>query len=296
MSQVTKVQTIGDDLRLPCFVTPFPPNIQNILSEIDELTGQNKKYGYPIPFQSKHLSALKRNTWFVLQRPPDKSRTGFIVVCPADKWCVYICPSNSRPHPRVILLRLRQDPQMFEESPGLTVFAATLSPTQRKLWIEDTLMWKGKVLIDCEPFSTGTSGRWVRAVQWIEHFCLPDARLLGGLEIELANWSPLNSIKPEGVWDLVNDCVGSRKLLWIANRASIVHAPAQQQPAQQQPDKILAIRGSGPEQWNLQTATGKDLGRAFIRTLAVADKMRSAQSPCEVSVIWNESFKKYEIT
>ena len=297
MTTSIKVQTLGDNLRLPCYSQPFPSSVNNLISSLGELVPKC----IPIPFQSKHLSALKRNSWFVLQRPPDRSRTGMLVIWPDEKCSVYI--STEKQTPRVILLRLRLDPQMIADG-GMTVFAATLTPHQRRLWIEDTLVWKGRTICHDESFST----RFARAGQWLEHFCVADPTLLNGVTVELAQWSSLQSLRPEGSWNLINDCVGSRKLVWISNtRTQPVQAPVQipvqalmQIPVQEvvQQQYCIATRDSKPEQWTLTSLTNIPFGKALVRTLAVADVMRTIPAnltTVKVNVQWNQSFSKWEI-
>jgi hypothetical protein len=310
-----KVQTVGDDLRLPCFVNPADTT--------DLLTAMEPLRKTSMPFQSKHLPALKRNTWYALKRPADKSRTGLLCVWPTERCCVYISGepvSPKRPVPRVILLRLRVDPQFFAHKAGATVFAATLCPAKRTLWMEDTLMWKGRNVE--EPFSV----RYRMAEQWLEHYCIQDSRLIGGLELELAPWSALTDVSPEGVWELQSDDIGRKRLLWIANMrdptpvlAGVssaaappvleLSAPVTTSPvptaaaaATSAPTLVvsslvaIATRENGPDQWVLTSADGVSLGRALIRTMAVSSQLRSfASGTTRVDVEWNATFGKWEI-
>ena len=288
-----KVQTWGDDLRLPCVIDPAA--VTDLLAELEPLRRPS------IPFQSKHLPALKRNKWFTMRRPADRSRTGLLVIWPAHSCCIYISGdpvNNKRPSPRVALLRLRVDPQFFVQ--GLTVFAATLSPVARRLWIEDTLIWKGRSLLGSESFTA----RWKMANQWIEHYCILDPRLLGGLEVEMMKWRPLSQLNPEGIWELVSDDVGGRRYLWIANYSDEVPKVEQGSAiSHSKADAIshrktgaIAHREAGVEQWNLTGTDGAALGRALIRTLVVSERLRlSSSNTVRVEIIWNEVFKKWEI-
>lgn len=287
-----KVQTWGDDLRLPCFIQAA--ETAGLLGELEPLRRPSN------PFQSKHLPALKRNKWFVLRRPIDRS--GLLVVWPAKQCCVYVSgeqPTHKRPTPRIALLRLRIDPQFLTEGTGLTVFAATLCSSTRTLSIEDTLLWKGRSLIQDELFSA----RWALAVQWIEHYCILDPRLLGGIEIEAAAWGSLDSLKPEHVWELQADETGRNRLLWIANHLGTTDTSAEETVAQAQvptlesgPLVANAARDIGPEQWSLSAGDGTGLGKALIRTLAVSERLRSSKSPkLRVEVAWNPTFAKWEI-
>jgi hypothetical protein len=315
-----KVQTWGDDLRLPCFINLAETT--GLLSELEPLRRSSN------PFQSKHLPALKRNTWFVLRRPVERS--GLLVVWPAKQCCVYISgepTSPKRPYPRIALLRIRVDPQFLNAEAGLTVFAATLRSSTRTLSIEDTLLWKGRSVFNDELFSA----RWALAVQWIEHYCILDPRLLGGIDIEIANWGSLDSLQPEHVWELQADETGRNRLLWIANYAdtptitspepsTLAQALASSGPSGCYSSQALAssgppgcfssqaptletgplianaMRDSGPEQWVLSTGDGSPLGKALIRTLSVSERLRSSKSPkLRVEVAWNPNFSKWEI-
>lgn len=279
-----KVQTWGDDLRLPCFVNSA--ETLDLVTELEPLRRPS------LPFQSKHIPALKRNKWFVLRRPADKTRTGLLVLWPTHKCCVYI---SDRPNPRVALLRLRVDPQMFAEGSGMTVFAATLSPASRCLTIEDTLIWKGRDVLNDEIFSV----RWSLAVQWTEHYCIQDPRLLGGIDIGMAKWEPLSRIKPDGVWDIQCDEARTRRLLWIADKTVTNDSSPPSMVVPKLETGVLvamASREAGPEQWSLSSSDGVALGRALVRTLAVSESLRltKAGAVC-VEVAWNEVFKKWEV-
>jgi len=290
MASSVKVQTWGDDLRLPCFLSPT-----GLLTDVETLRRHSQ------PFQSKHLPALKRNIWFVMKRSAENIRPGLVVVWPAMKCCVYISgdtPTQKRPEPRVALLRIRIDPQFLADGTGLTVFSATLSSATRRLILDDTLMWKGRRVFETEIFSK----RWNRAVQWIEHYCLLDPRLMGGLEIEMARWESLDHLQPENTWELQPDEVGRKRLVWIANHTmhsspSLHESPVTSAPVLESgPLVAKASRDSGPEQWNLISGDGVVLGKALIRTLAVSTAMRSAKGDTiHVEVSWNRTFSKWEI-
>ena len=286
-----KVQTWGDDLRLPCFINPAETT--GLISELEPLRRPS------LPFQSKHLPALKRNKWFVLRRP--KARSGLVVIWPDQKCCIYISgePLNQkRPTPRVALLRIRIDPQFLTAGTGLTVFGATLMPESRRLAIEDTFIWKGRNVLSDEPFSK----RWALAVQWIEHYCLMDPRLLSGIEIEMAKWGSLNTMQPDSVWELQQDEPGRHRYLWMSSGGTIPVAsisplpPAVAPTLEVGPLVANATRDAGPEQWQLATGDGVSLGRALIRTLAVSERLRSSKSTkLRVEVGWNAVFSKWEI-
>jgi hypothetical protein len=287
----TKVQTWRDDLRLPCLVNS--DDTAALITEIDPLRKP------PSPFQSKHLPALKRNKWFILKR--DKTRRGLIVVWPERQCCVYISgdPPN-RQGLRIALLRIRVDPTFLSEGAGLTVFAATLSAEKRTLAVEDTLIWKGRPIAAEEPFTK----RWLLVVQWIEHYCIMDARLLSGLEIRAAAWEPLAALRPTGFWMLQSDDVGRGALIWTTQHKEVIPsppkaeftAPVQAPILENGPLVAVATRDTGPEQWMLAASDGVSLGRALIRRLAVSTVLRSVKGDTvRVMVEWVPSFKKWEI-
>jgi len=184
---------------------------------------------------------------------------------------------------------------------GLTVFAATLTAATRSLAIEDTLMWKGRQVIDDEIFSV----RWGLAIQWIEHYCLLDPRLLSGVEIEMAKWGSLDSLRPDRMWELQPNETGRKRLLWMASHtateapASVSSPVAAFAPTLDVGPLIaLATRDVGPEQWTLAAGDGTALGRALIRTMAVSERLRSTKGKgaLRVEVGWNPTFSKWEIT
>jgi hypothetical protein len=130
---------------------------------------------------------------------------------------------------------------------------------------------------------------------------------MGGLEIEMARWEPLDRLRPEKSWELQPDEVGRKRLLWVANYSS------QEDTTEKVPQTIAsfapsapvletgplvakAIRDSGPEQWLLEAGDGTSLGKALIRTLAVSSVLRSAKTDgLHVEVSWNRGFQKWEI-
>ena len=288
MTLEIKQQTWNDDLRLPCLTNPTDSTA--LLQELETLRKP------PIPFQSKHVPALKRNKWFVLKR--NKGRRGLLVIWPAAQCCVYI--SGDAPHKRfglrIALIRVRIDPTFLEEGAGLTVFAATLSAESRTLSIEDALLWKGRNLLQEETFSK----RWTHVVQWIEHYCIVDTRLVGGLVIQAANWEPLAVLRPSGVWMLQSDEPSRVVLLLIAqNNPSPPRKAAVEIKApvlETGPLVAVATRDVGPEQWALASADGVSLGRALIRRLAVSQSLRSVKGVItRVRVEWTPQFQKWEI-
>jgi hypothetical protein len=188
------------------------------------------------------------------------------------------------------------------------VFAATLSATSRKLWVEDVILWKGRAVGEEEPFRK----RWELTAQWLENYCMMDPRLLDGLDVEMANWQALEDIKPSGVWDIIQDQHGTRRLLWIATtKAPLELTPAAPAPGSgvselpavpildvaEGPRVAVAVKESGPDQWALKSADGVSLGRALVRTLTVSSALRSsaATTGSRVEVSWNTVFKKWEI-
>ena len=304
-------QNWGDDLRLPTAMDTA--EFAGLFAAVDTIRKPS------VPFQSKHLTALKRNTWYVLKRPADRSRSGLLCVWPERSACVYISSSSGpTAKPRVAVLRLRVDPQFFGPDTGMTVFSATLSAGARKLWIEDVLAWKGRNVWSEETFSA----RWLLATQWLDHYCIAEPRLLGGLDVEIAPWEPLDSITPEGVWELQGDQNGGqRRLLWIANHGfhdsrgdsdrplkRMVPAPAPaSKPATPEsvithvhdgPLTAIATRDTtGPDQWALSTSDGVSLGRALIRKLRISSELREIKGPStRVHVVWVAQFSKWEIT
>ena len=299
MAITLRQQNWGDDLRLPTAMDTG--ELTGLLSAIDPIRKPS------VPFQSKHLTALKRNTWYVLKRPADRSRSGLLCIWPERNACFYI-GGGGGPKPRVAVMRLRVDPQFLEPGVGLTVFAATLSAGARKLWIEDVLTWKGRNVWAEEGFPA----RWLLATQWLEHYCIAEPRLLGSLDVEIAPWAALDSVVPEGVWELMGDQPAQRRLLWIANHA----APTAESPirpavavAPTTGEKITHVHDggpltavatrdtTGPDQWALASSDGVALGRALIRKLRISSELREIKGPStRVHVAWVAQFNKWEIT
>lgn len=324
-----RVQNWGDDLRLPSFTHTAAPDTTPLLEEIASLRKTTQ------PFQSRHLTALKRNQWFALRRPTCRSRTGLLVIWPAKSCCVFVAPdvpekkapyAHRKSSPRtppggLALLRLRVDPQFYAPDAGLTVFAATLSASSRNLWLEDVLLWKGRAVASLEPFTT----RWNLVSQWLEHYCIVDTKLVSGLKLEMARWQALDAVKPEGVWELLADAPGSRRLLWVARGSDrtptlgpekpsplavselegdvielIPAAPIMPSIAAAHTGPLVAIatrEAGGPDLWNLSSADSIPLGRALIRKMAISTALRTVSGKvARVTVAWCPMFSKWEIT
>ena len=295
-----KMQSWRDDLRLPCLVNSVES--APLIAEVDILRKP------PVPFQSKHLPALKRNKWFVLKR--GRARRGLVVVWPAKQCCVYV--SGEPPGKqglRIALLRIRVDPAFLADGTGPTVFAATLTAETRTLAIEDTLVWKGRPILSEETFTD----RFRMAVQWIEHYCILDARLLSGLDIRTAAWESLASLRPSGSWLLQSDEVGRPPLIWTVHHKELVPSPQRRPKVEDKDEKekatvaapivdegplvAVATRDTGPEQWSLGSSDNVSLGRALIRRLAVSERLRSVKgNTVRVLVEWEPMFKKWEIS
>ncbi len=304
-----KLQAVGDDLRLPCFMNPN--DVAELLQSVDSLRRS------VTPFQSKHLPALKRSTWFVCRRPEDKTRSGLLCVWPQQQCCVYI--TGGQHHTRVFLLRLRVDTQFMTPGAGMTVFSASLSPRTRTLLLEDVWLWKGRPVLEEENFSE----RWNRVVQWMDHYCIADDRLMNGVRVDLASWQALDTVEPKGVWDFQCDYAGWRRLLWIAARREMVITP---RPGAPVTDDIITHVGApftlqappvsqttsvaevgpliavgtkglgGPDQWTLTSADGVVLGPALIRKMQVSTALREATTNVlRLEVGWNTDFGKWEV-
>ena len=263
-----------------------------------------------MPFQSKHLAALKRNTWFALKRPSDRSRTGLLVIWPKHKACVYV---QGGANGKVALLRLRVDSQFVSPAAGLTVFAATLSPSARRLWIEDVIQWKGSRVQEVKTFTQ----RFSLVQQWLKHHYTPDPRMVSGIEVAPAPWTSLASVRPDGVGDFQQDDAGHKRLFWLGTKApvvtstatSTVPAPVVTAPASPSSTHVvvpvtvqskgpliaIATKETGPDQWALSAADGTSLGRALIRRFQISSEMRSVEGKPHVEVQWATAFGKWEI-
>lgn len=277
-----KMLNWGDDLRLPTFVEPT--EFQPIIEQLEEYRAPS------IPFQSKHLPSLKRNVWFALKRPEDRSRAGLLCVWPLKKACIFVLGK------KVALLHLRVDEQLLSDGVGISLFVATLSPASRRLWVEDALVWKGRHL-DHESFTT----RWGFAKQLVDSYLLPDSQRIGGIEIETAKWGALSSMQPDGSWDLLADDSRSR-IFWKASLPVTATATATATVPKNETARILVVsakRESGPDQWSLTTSDEVSLGRALIRKMTISSAMNAATKSSGphtyAEVSWNADFKKWEI-
>jgi hypothetical protein len=158
--------------------------------------------------------------------------------------------------------------------------------------------------------------RWLMVAQWHGHFCIADEGLLGGVKLVLAKWGSLANMRNEEgtAWYIQPDTAGARRLLHIIPTNKPIAAPKssgpmfttevahkkQTPPPHPSPSTsrvAVAVRGTGPDQWTLTSAEGISLGKALIRKLDVSAVVRETTSvSVRVEIIWNETFKKWEIT
>jgi hypothetical protein len=211
------------------------------------------------------------------------------------------------------------DPQFFAPDAGLTVFAATLSASSRILWLEDVLLWKGRQVATLETFTA----RMRLIAQWLDHYCIVDSKLLGGLRLEVGRWQEIDAVKPEGVWEFMADAPASPRLLWVPRSSDRTPTlgpdttPSVALTEELAVDRIQLVpalttvavsvhtgpliaigtrESGGPDLWNLTSAEGVSLGRALIRRMAVSTDLRTATSKTQrVEVSWNPTFSKWEV-
>ena len=274
---------------------PVQFRIPDVLRETVAL---RRAYLQTTPFQSKHLPSLKRSQtqWFALKRT--ESRTNMLCVDPVRRACFFVSESKSE---SITLLRIPMDADMFGPpvSPDtditatrFTVFAAT-RVDDATITIEDTLVWKGRPL-ERERFSE----RFALCRQW----CPKPKRTLDGISVTLAQWLPLESMTPDGVWELQSDEPGTARLEWSQppSRQAPRQAPRQALgPDTSRPRSAIATREEGPDQWSLSFPDGTKPSPpiALIKTLAMSAQLRLTTSKTvRVTIVWNSAFNKWEIT
>lgn len=267
----------GDTLRLPILQDP------SLIASVMEECAPHRR-SLTIPFQSKHLPALKRNVWYAQRRPIDRSRAGFLVIR-SGLPCLFVGDKSQ-------IAVLSGSPVTAAEIKGATIFIGTLSAASRSFWIEDLIMWEGSAVEKCFSQRVRMSATWLS-----QH----TDQLTSALKYSIAPWESLSSVEAKGVWILQSDTSQITRLLWNSISPAPTQTPTQaptptptQTPTQQEKEMVaIAIKQNGPDQWLLMSITGKPLGRALVRKFEISSVLKEATQ--NVKIQWNPAFSKWEI-
>ena len=173
------------------------------------------------PLQPEELDNLSLGKAFASERPGDSSRSGFLVVYPPWGSVLYAeADKQSGPngaksrYPRVFKIPVRVDPTVF--SAGGIIYSATLVATEKKIIMEDLLFSKGFPTFFKKTFTD----RFALLQKSLQNDLFVDEDLAGGLTVALRSVRPLAELTQFGVWEIIPDEPGRRRLLWFVRRST----------------------------------------------------------------------------
>ena len=173
------------------------------------------------PLQPEELDYLSLGKAFASERPGDSSRSGFLVVYPPWGSVLYAeADKQSGPngaksrYPRVFKIPVRVDPTVF--SAGGIIYSATLVATEKKIIMEDLLFSKGFPTFFKKTFTD----RFALLQKSLQNDLFVDEDLAGGLTVALRSVRPLAELTQFGVWEIIPDEPGRRRLLWFVRRST----------------------------------------------------------------------------
>jgi hypothetical protein len=168
------------------------------------------------------------------------------------------------------------------------IFAVSLDKSDGLLWLEDVLHWNGTFVHKTQ----GLTERRKLMKAFLDHHWMPDARCAGGLQIRIANYQSLESLKDhqdETTWwaiDLCPEQQDRRRFRVKAAGGRFSSLVAEAKPVSGLPDV-----------YELWSAEDKWVGRAAIQELYLSRQIREtiATEKVYVEVDWSPSFEKFRV-
>jgi len=258
---------------------------------------------------------LQKGLFYVMEND-NNADPGFLVFLPGQQAPVYI---NTRKHGGYpCTLRMRVSPTLGDG--GGSVFVATLDPIQHTLRLEDVWMWKGEAIFDTK----GYSKRREHLKEFVEHLWIPDARLLGGVIVNILN--------PKSVAEYLQTSIGlthmieflpelpARRRMWhrfdeqkpVERKPMVVGeggviikevapAPRPVPRPQQKPEQVQTRRAIAkpvdkmPDIYDLYDEQNQPISRASVQSFSLAQEMRKIAGDIWVTIRWRPEFGGYEI-
>lgn len=233
------------------------------------------------PYQGEKAAIpLSKHPFFALvHKNPIES--GFLVFSPRHT-PIFIHESMRRSY----VVRMRLSAKMHTMT---AIFSASLDKSDGFLWLEDVLLWDNTLVHRQKTLTE----RWKLMKLFLEHHWMPDARCAGGLQIRIATYQSLESLKQcqdETTWwaiDLCPDQPDRRRFRLKAAGGNYSSLVAEVKPVSGLPDV-----------YELWSAEEKWVGRAAIQELALSKQIRDtiAKDKVYAEVSWNAQFEKFRIT
>lgn len=254
-------------------------------------------------------SIIKKGTFFSLENE-SKSDPGFLLFLPKQPPVFMMTrPSGRDKKIPAWVLRMRVDITLGEG--GGTLMIATLDKIQHTLRLEDVWIWKGKDIFNEQTFSQRRG--FMRT--FVEESWTPDARLMGGIQVTIANPKPLASLVSVSDCfsiDLIPELPGKRRF-WFPLEIQAA-GPAQTAPRVKEVplfrtnepvihyDRKLRVKAiaipleSLPDVYDLFLEDNTPIGRAAVQQLALSKELNSAKlKRIPVLAEWQADFGRYQI-
>ena len=213
--------------------------------------------------------------------------------------------------PDASILRLRISNAVQEG--GGTVLVATLDDVLHTLRLEDVWMWRGEGLMASKTFTQ----RRERLQEFVQHHWVPDARLLGGIYVSVAQPMSMDQFAAKKDWtgvqsvEFIPDMPARRRMIWYLEKgmkAAEAHAGLKQDRVQpqvvrqvEQPQSQISRRARAtpvdkmPDVYDLFHEDGTPLGRASVQQFKLSQLLRGSKEVW-VTAEWRPEFQGYEIT
>jgi hypothetical protein len=254
-------------------------------------------------------SLIKKGTFFSLENE-SKSDPGFLLFLPKQS-AVFIMtrPSGRDKKIPAWVMRMRVDVSLGDG--GGTLMIATLDKIQHTLRLEDVWVWKGEDIFTAKCFSE----RRTYMKTFVEESWTPDARLMSGIQVTVANPKPLASLARVSDCysvDLIPELPGKRRL-WFQLETQIA-GPAYTAPQVKEvplfrtnapvlhEDRTVRVKAiavpleSLPDVYELYLEDGTPLGRAAVQQLTLSRELTSAKvKRILVLAEWQSDFGRYQI-
>ena len=255
---------------------------------------------------------LKKGTFYVMENE-SRSDPGFLMFLPKQP-AVFMMTRPSGRDKKIPAWTLRMRTDITLGDGGGTMLIATLDKIQHTLRLEDVWVWKGEDIYNTKTFSQ----RRAFMKKFVEECWTPDARLMGGIQVSLANPKPLASLATtERCFsvDLIPENSGKRRF-WFQLEQPVVgpaqmfaqapaapmfrtNAPVLHTPSTANPGRVKALAvplDSLPDVYDLFLENGTPLSRAAVQQLALSQKLRaSKEKQIPVFAQWQSEFGRYEI-
>ena len=253
---------------------------------------------------------LKKGTFFALENE-GRGEPGFLVLAPGMPAIYYqFRRRGGTVVPDASILRLRISNAVQEG--GGSVLVATLDDVLHTLRLEDVWMWRGEGLMTTKTFTQ----RRERLKEFVEYHWVPDARLLGGIFVSVAQPMSMEQFASKKDWtgvqsvEFIPDMPGRRRMIWHLEKklkAAEAHSGLKQhrETIVTKPEENTAVRKARavavdkmPDVYDLFGEDGLPISRASVQQLRLSLTLRTAAEKGDVWVIvqWQPEFGGYEIS